>query len=86
MLEGTVTILAPDDVADIDVDIETVVILAEFFAQRHEPGRRAVFEHLTIYLLKGFETFGRSRDVGLTDVEMVDPDAVCLGRVQRLGA
>ncbi len=61
-----------DDVVDIDVDIETLVILLQLLAQRRQTVRRAVFQHFAVDLLESFKAFGRCRHIGLADIEPVD--------------
>ncbi len=62
-----------------------MVVFTEFFAERRESGRGAVFEHLTVDVFQHFESGRRGGDVGLSDVEMVDLYASGLGVAGKRG-
>lgn len=70
-----------DDVVSLDIDVVTLVILAQLLAQRQQPFRRTVFQDLTVDMLEGFQPFGGSRDVGLADIQTVDLHAPGYGLV-----
>ena len=64
-----------DDIVDVHVDIETLVVLLEFFTERQQAFRWAVLQNLAVYVFEGVESGLRSGQIGLPDIEPVHFDS-----------
>ena len=74
-----------DDLVRGELDLVALIVVHERLAQRAEALRRAVFQHLAVYVLEHVERLLRRRQVGLADVQAVDLHSPLLGGVRQRG-
>ena len=67
------------DLTFVKVHVELVVIVLDRVDQLRDARRRCVGEHRLLEMANCLEERGRGLHVGLTDVEVIDVDAACLG-------
>ena len=68
-----------DDLVGRELDLVLLVVRHELFAQRAVAVAGAVFEHLAVDVLQGLESHLGGRQVGLSDVQVVDFRTACRG-------
>jgi hypothetical protein len=61
------------------MNIEGGIILRQFFSQAEVPLAGAILQHPPVNTVKGVQSNLRSRQIGLTDVEVIhlDPPGLC---------
>ena len=68
-----------DDIVGSNLDVILVIILCKFLSIAEITLRWRIFEHLTVNILEGIKSTLRGRQVGLTDIEVINFGATGLG-------